>query len=1290
MKSAVYKPVIFLAFANDRDDTVSYLRDLPNETRKLREILETAEGNKLCEVVVRSNCTADDIFKVFQDSKFRDRIAVFHYGGHANGFQLLLESAEGKSAPANAIGLAEFLAQQHGLQLAFLNGCSTQQQSEGLLAAGVSTVIVTTTAVADKDAVNFACRFYTGLVGTATIRTAFDEAVASAKTTSTNDARGISFGDTKDSQPPPHQIRWELYPPIVDRNSDDPASWSLQDAAHDPLWNLPLPDRKPLPESPFRYLDRYELQHAELFFGRAELIRELYDALTNDGNDPVILFYGQSGVGKSSVLDAGVCPRLNPTHEIKVVRRDILCSLQETLHGAIGHRELPIREAWLQQERESGKPLIVVLDQVEEIYTRPNSMKFGTEQNLDATEFTDLITAARSIFLFDNSDPKGKLMLSFRKEWLSNVEDEFGKEWSPLKISARPLRRSEIVQAVVGPTTNGPMHATRLRTHYKLFVENELPERIAEFLLSDSDSPVAPMLQIILNRMWEAVRNQDPRRFTLQTFQSLNIRGDVVGDFLRRQLRNIEESLPSGDKPGLLLDLLEYHTSPLTTASEHSTQEIHQVYSNPDYPERQATVDDLIRRCTDAKLLTTQLDDGETPVPRTRLIHDTLAPHVKSEVQDSAKPGQRARRLLMLKTGDDLKNDLLTIAQLRRLQSGRFGTRNYSLAIEDLIRRSKRRLYTQSTVIFGLFMAVLIGSWILVNRQTDRTIAAKLDGDSNEFHQFLISPDHNSRVVEVASRTYAESANKRNSVKARRAAMILARSDHDSEAASELLSSFLNSVEPQEMQNVQAALQKHTFPLSESNIKEPNFERRVKLTALLLSIGQQQAIPTNWYKPSIDPTSRTSLLCNLPRWLGDEELFLAAIIKATDLPRDLESLIYAALRGLDIRTLSENNREQLIQHLLHVYRKTPHAAVRSAAFAALREYNHYNPDLLTGEKALRPLFNETLVLPVDSDFDRRKIETTAKETFVLDFARIVMPNFQEHQDTNRNVVKDINGTLVSSEAISELKNALTSQRNNDNECESQPIADAMFDQFKFANQYCATSFWIGTTEVDEALMRAFRKMSKTADHDAIPSSSASQRIPVASDMTPLPAQNVCWLEAIEFCNWLTSCDAALGATEQCYTRTPNNEEWIYNPAKAGYRLPSEIEWKFACRAWSGSDFWFGQINSENLPKHFHYECVWSKTEAIGRGPLPCASQLPNAFGLFDMHGNVREMGWSPDRSDEPFVARDGAEYRFAFGGAYDTDLFDTLACKSENISDDDRNQAFGLRLVRTISSDTMP
>lgn len=158
MTASTHKPIIFLAFANDRGHGLGYLRNLPEEARRLRATLAAAERAGLCEVILRQNVTIDEVVDIFQSAANRNRIAIFHYGGHANGYQLLLETTQGDAALADAGGLAAFLAQQTGLELVFLNGCSTAEQTQDLLDAGVSAVISTSQAVDDRVATNFSAR----------------------------------------------------------------------------------------------------------------------------------------------------------------------------------------------------------------------------------------------------------------------------------------------------------------------------------------------------------------------------------------------------------------------------------------------------------------------------------------------------------------------------------------------------------------------------------------------------------------------------------------------------------------------------------------------------------------------------------------------------------------------------------------------------------------------------------------------------------------------------------------------------------------------------------------------------------------------------------------------------------------------------------------------------------------------------------------------------------------------------------------------------------------------------
>lgn len=171
-------PAVFLAFANELEAR-RYLRRLNEEQRRVRSALAAAEAEGWCEVVAHSGATARVIFDVFQDSRYRDRVAVFHFGGHAGSGELVLETpGGGASAAAPAAALAALLGEQRGLDLVFLNGCSSKGQVDALHAAGVGAVIATSSAIDDAAATDFAARFYQGLASGATVTSAFREARA--------------------------------------------------------------------------------------------------------------------------------------------------------------------------------------------------------------------------------------------------------------------------------------------------------------------------------------------------------------------------------------------------------------------------------------------------------------------------------------------------------------------------------------------------------------------------------------------------------------------------------------------------------------------------------------------------------------------------------------------------------------------------------------------------------------------------------------------------------------------------------------------------------------------------------------------------------------------------------------------------------------------------------------------------------------------------------------------------------------------------------------------------------
>src|SRR5262249_4874212 len=162
-------------------------------------------------------------------------------------------------------------------------------------------------------------------------------------------------------------------------------------------------------------------------------IRELYDLVARR-DVAIILYYGPTGVGKSSVLDAGLLPRLEEHHQVSYLRRDPELGLLGTLRQGLapdGDQALfNPGNRWTEIERDDARqrPLVLILDQVEEAFTRPLIVPppGGDEVALrrpwidPKAEIGALIKALCNAFADPtrSARPRGTLILGFRKEWL--------------------------------------------------------------------------------------------------------------------------------------------------------------------------------------------------------------------------------------------------------------------------------------------------------------------------------------------------------------------------------------------------------------------------------------------------------------------------------------------------------------------------------------------------------------------------------------------------------------------------------------------------------------------------------------------------------------------------------------------------------------------------------------------------------------------------------------------------------------------------------------------------------
>ncbi len=217
------EPVIVLTFANDQD---AHLDQLTAERKEILDALRHLEDRGFedrgfIKLEHESSAEVTDVFDTF--NRYEDRVAIFHYGGHANGTHLRFEGGKG-----SAKGLAELMGEQENLMLVFLNGCSTQGQVETMMEAGVKAVIATSVPIEDTKAREFAVQFYKALASRRTIEKAFTQAQRFLKT-----KYDVHFDDDivpyrdirRAKRPPAEAIPWGLY--VRDEHRDEVLKWKL-------------------------------------------------------------------------------------------------------------------------------------------------------------------------------------------------------------------------------------------------------------------------------------------------------------------------------------------------------------------------------------------------------------------------------------------------------------------------------------------------------------------------------------------------------------------------------------------------------------------------------------------------------------------------------------------------------------------------------------------------------------------------------------------------------------------------------------------------------------------------------------------------------------------------------------------------------------------------------------------------------------------------------------------------------------------------------------------------------
>jgi formylglycine-generating enzyme required for sulfatase activity len=180
-----------------------------------------------------------------------------------------------------------------------------------------------------------------------------------------------------------------------------------------------------------------------------------------------------------------------------------------------------------------------------------------------------------------------------------------------------------------------------------------------------------------------------------------------------------------------------------------------------------------------------------------------------------------------------------------------------------------------------------------------------------------------------------------------------------------------------------------------------------------------------------------------------------------------------------------------------------------------------------------------------------------------------------------------------------------------------PVEKAYYSDIYYDNEFpqhrvTVNGFYMGKYEVTQAEYQAVMGTN-----------------PSGNKGSNLPVENVSWYDAIEYCNRRSEREGLTPAyTIDKTRRDPNNRnnedtlKWTvtWNRASNGYRLPTEAEWEYACRAGTTTPA-YSEAGLDDL--------AWwmSNTIEVDCRTQPVGTRMPNAWGLYDMYGNVFEWCW---------------------------------------------------------------
>ena len=258
------------------------------------------------------------------------------------------------------------------------------------------------------------------------------------------------------------------------------------------------------------------------------------------------------------------------------------------------------------------------------------------------------------------------------------------------------------------------------------------------------------------------------------------------------------------------------------------------------------------------------------------------------------------------------------------------------------------------------------------------------------------------------------------------------------------------------------------------------------------------------------------------------------------------------------------------------------------------------------------------------------------------------------------------------------------------------------------------SFAISTKEITVSQFQEFLeanpliKQAAARDDSSKFPSVENKKLLIFSPENDCPQIYVTWYEAAQYCNWLSKLDG-IPENEWCY---PANEmiksgmeiskDYL---KRKGYRLPTEAEWEYASRAGTTTSRFYGE-SDELLSEYAWYSKNPPKKKSDPNDPndpqhtYPVGQLKPNAYGLFDIYGNVwewcdsRRQTYNSNAVDEPssniLITDSVAMVRRGGSFSYDKSVMRSAHRGALNYFPNQRRDNVGFRIARTLQPHLRP